>query len=500
MAFVTYKELLERYRTDPRPRSRISRDLKEGRLARLCPGWCEEGDELPSPLFANLLVQPSYVSFAYTLFLYQLIPEGVFCISSACVGSRHRCLNFDTEIGRFLYLNVPEKAFYCGLEMDLEVGKKQYLMATREKALCDFVCMETPIYSINDMESFLFENLRIDDLAFFNLDLRFISHVAPLYGNANGYYLQKYVARHIAATYLLPEEEKAWYDSVSIEQEPDWEDIRAENEVRERLQRIVLEALSKAGFFTHASLYGSGALRLVHGMKRHAFDLDFELLAREDNFRLEPWLEAIGQAFASLGIIVRTTPEERKKTLASASLVMKKRTLYKFFGADAKVSPKLLARTHWNRDFRLGIDVETRPFENLRTVDASLLGEPHFTIRLHDLPTLFAGKLTALHWKSNNGLPPTGRHLHDYLFLLDRNISPNKSYLLDSCFTKRDFDTRLDNLRETYIMLQYVRFKIYLYEIEMREVRFLLENNEEVVGWEENYFHVSLKKLDKLDF
>ena len=68
---------------------------------------------------------------------------------------------------------------------------RPYAMATCEKALCDRLYKEHPIAGKRAMETFLFENLRIEIEDFRNLAFDFIQKIAPLYKRKNLYILSK---------------------------------------------------------------------------------------------------------------------------------------------------------------------------------------------------------------------------------------------------------------------------------------------------------------------
>jgi len=130
-------------------------------------------------LVANRIYGPSYVSFAFALRLYGLIPEDVPAPTSATLAKR-RQKRFDTSVGSFFYRDIPAAA-YSEDVVYLHSGRWRYLAATAEKALCDELSCLSAIRSKKAMRALLFENLRIDENGFEKLDVRRIETLVPLY-------------------------------------------------------------------------------------------------------------------------------------------------------------------------------------------------------------------------------------------------------------------------------------------------------------------------------
>ena len=118
------------------------------------------GKETDVRLCANHIYGPSYVSFQWALRYYGMIPERVFLMTSATT-KRNRF--FETPIGNFRYVQVPASYFPIGVESRQEQGVG-FLMATREKALCDTILLDdfVPNQSIKALAVYLEEDIRLD--------------------------------------------------------------------------------------------------------------------------------------------------------------------------------------------------------------------------------------------------------------------------------------------------------------------------------------------------
>src|ERR1700690_2530920 len=91
-------------------------------------------------LIANKLYSPSYVSFEMALSYYDLIPEGVYSITSA---AGKKTTKFKTPIGEFAYRKIkPELLFGYRLQKQ---GKQRYKLAEMEKAVLDYLYLNPKI-------------------------------------------------------------------------------------------------------------------------------------------------------------------------------------------------------------------------------------------------------------------------------------------------------------------------------------------------------------------
>ena len=97
-------------------------------------------------LIANRLYEPSYVSLEIALNHYNLIPEGVYQITSV---STKLPKSFETQLGHFSYRQVKQELFF-GYELH-KVNGQNYKIAEIEKAVLDYLYLN-PVMS--DKENF----------------------------------------------------------------------------------------------------------------------------------------------------------------------------------------------------------------------------------------------------------------------------------------------------------------------------------------------------------
>ena len=144
--------------------------VKEGKLIRLKRGWfCVNPKyskkSINHGVVANVLYDgPSYVSIETALSYYGLIPERTMGMTSVVTG---RSKTFKTPIGWFSYKSIPEDLFPIGVR-----SVDGYLMASPEKALCDYLYTrkDLRIYSPKTLASYLEEDARFDFDSFANHD------------------------------------------------------------------------------------------------------------------------------------------------------------------------------------------------------------------------------------------------------------------------------------------------------------------------------------------
>lgn len=93
-------------------------------------------------------------------------------------------------------------------------------------------------------------------------------------------------------------------------------DITTEQQKRNAIfevnQQIVLAGLYNGGFFNEAAFYGGTCLRIFHELQRFSEDLDFSLLAPNDNFEFTQYFLPIVDIFAMVGREVEIKKKDKK--------------------------------------------------------------------------------------------------------------------------------------------------------------------------------------------
>lgn len=158
------------------PSEKIRALEKDGQLIRLKRGLYvvshEVSGKLVNPcLCANHIYGPSYVSEHWALRWYGLIPERVYTMTSV---TTKRTRMFENSLGRFTYDQVKPGYFSIGIRSAEEDGVS-FLIASREKALCDFILHDryVPSQSLKTLWQYLEEDIRfdVDELATFDVSI-----------------------------------------------------------------------------------------------------------------------------------------------------------------------------------------------------------------------------------------------------------------------------------------------------------------------------------------
>jgi predicted transcriptional regulator of viral defense system len=166
---MTTEVILEHLDSYRRPYDKLGELTRKGTLVQLKRGLYIAGPSRFTQgahdfLIANHLVSPSYISLESALAFWGLIPERVYGVSSV---TPLRSTAMTVREVKFDYTHVPLKGFALGYESQ-NIGPNQtVLIASAEKALCDYVACRAGlnIRSMRNAEALLIEDLRIDDSA-----------------------------------------------------------------------------------------------------------------------------------------------------------------------------------------------------------------------------------------------------------------------------------------------------------------------------------------------
>ncbi len=172
------------FHTYANPKAKIRSLVQKGELIRLKRGLYIRPDCLKNPRWkagiANRLYGPSYISLQSALRWWGLIPEQVPHTTSVTF-RKNRKKVFDTPAGTFFYRDIPANVY--PLEFFLESsGTPRFLIASAEKALCDLLYTISGIRSLKEVEELLFEDLRLDEELFDDLDPHTLFRLSFLYG------------------------------------------------------------------------------------------------------------------------------------------------------------------------------------------------------------------------------------------------------------------------------------------------------------------------------
>ena len=175
--------------------NKISRDIRDGKLFKIITGLYETDPNTPGYLLAGSIYGPSYISFEYALSYYGLIPERVTTVTCATCDKKKK-KEYTTDFGTFTYRDVPVLAYPEEILLK-EENNYSYQIASPEKALCDKLYTLAPLNNYANLEHMLFNDLRIDEEIFNNLNVDKIERLSELYHSTNIDLLARYMRRNI---------------------------------------------------------------------------------------------------------------------------------------------------------------------------------------------------------------------------------------------------------------------------------------------------------------
>ena len=161
------------------PKSKLTSLVKAGEFTRIRRGLYIKDGNYNLKTLANVIYGPSYISFEYALSFYGMIPERAELVTSA-VFNKNKDRKFDTPAGSFIYKYVKPELYFYGIDRLMENGEP-FLIATKEKALCDVLYKIKNFNRNSDIEDILFGNLRLDEEEFLKLKITDLKILAPLY-------------------------------------------------------------------------------------------------------------------------------------------------------------------------------------------------------------------------------------------------------------------------------------------------------------------------------
>ena len=166
-----------------KPRDKVNSLIAEGKIVRIKNGLYIFGEDwrrapLNLETIANVIYGPSCISFEYALSHYGFIAERSQVITSVVIGDTK---TFKTPIGQFEYQAIPKEKFKIGINYEHLKEGGGYFIASKEKALADLVYKTKGIRSLEQLRHYLFEEMRVDETMFRDLDFDELKRIAAAY-------------------------------------------------------------------------------------------------------------------------------------------------------------------------------------------------------------------------------------------------------------------------------------------------------------------------------
>ncbi|MBT6842537.1 MAG: nucleotidyl transferase AbiEii/AbiGii toxin family protein [Candidatus Melainabacteria bacterium] len=206
--------------------------------------------------------------------------------------------------------------------------------------------------------------------------------------------------------------------------------------LREHLQLIILDIISKRGYFKNIAFVGGTALRIIHRINRYSEDLDFSLI-NDDNYDFETMIAVTCKELQLRNINVDTKVKKQIGAVRSC--------FFRFKGLlyDLGLSPL--------KDQKISVkfDIDENPPLGFQTEITVITNNSSFLVSHFDLASLLAGKLHAILSRQYT----KGRDYFDLLWFMTSGVEANLQLLSNALeqSTKQAVSLNSDQLREMLI-------------------------------------------------
>lgn len=266
-----------------------------------------------------------------------------------------------------------------------------------------------------------------------------------------------------------------------------------ENAIKEIVQEIALAGLSRGGFFTKAAFYGGTCLRIFHGLNRFSEDLDFALLEKDLDFKLDEYFPSLKKEFESYGLDIDIESKKKDATSEVQSAFLKGNTLMLMmsFFPKSEDARKIFS----NQKIKIKFEIDTdNPSGGTTEFKYKMLPAP-YEIQVFDEPTLFAGKIHAILCREYKHRIK-GRDYYDYLFYIGKGSAFNLKYLENKLkntggLIPDDETLSLKKVKE----LLYKKFESTDYKYAKEDVSNFIDNKEGLDIWKKELFISTLDNL-----
>lgn len=243
------------------------------------------------------------------------------------------------------------------------------------------------------------------------------------------------------------------------------------NAIFEINQQVILAGLYHGGFFDLAAFYGGTCLRIFHGLQRFSEDMDFSLLAPNENFDFTNYFQPIIDEFAMIGREVEIKKKDKKSFGKVESAFLKDNTdVY-----DVTFQTE--------KSIKIKIEVDTQPPLKFNTEQKLLMLPESFMARCFTLPDLFAGKMHALvyrAWKNR----VKGRDWYDFEWYIRHQIPLDFTHLAERALQFNGEEITKDSFLE--------KLKERLSSADINQVKAdvlpFVRNTRELDIWSNDYF------------
>lgn len=199
-----------------------------------------------------------------------------------------------------------------------------------------------------------------------------------------------------------------------------------ENALKEIVQEVALQGLSRSDFFTKASFYGGTALRIFYSLPRYSEDLDFSLDKPDSGFNLSMYLPYVERELAAFNFSMSVKVKEKIKETAVQSAFIKGNTIQNILEITSNDNATYGLNPH--SLIKIKFEVDANPPFGAGYQYTNAISPDIFRVKMYDLPSLFAGKIHAVLCRDYKNRVK-GRDYFDFIWYLRRSCKVNLMHL-----------------------------------------------------------------------
>lgn len=191
------------------------------------------------------------------------------------------------------------------------------------------------------------------------------------------------------------------------------------NAIKEITQEIILYALSKTSFFSHAYFSGGTALRIIHGLNRFSEDLDFTTNVVKADFQFNDYMDEVLLTLKQYGLDMKVKKAKDDSFVKARELKENSAKWTLSFPSNKQLKKVLIK-----------LEIDTNPPSGSVEAKANLDFPLLHQVKIGSMETLFSGKLHALLCRSFM----KGRDWYDLLWYIKKNSNINYELLKNALF------------------------------------------------------------------
>lgn len=265
------------------------------------------------------------------------------------------------------------------------------------------------------------------------------------------------------------------------------------NLVRQYLQEIVLSGMFRSNFFGYSAFQGGTCLRIFHGLDRFSEDLDFCVVQDGHKVDLDSISGYIQNEIESFGLHFEIQKRDKEGgNICGFQIKGNTVDVLETMGFPdsiiTAVHPKTLTyiKVDIDKETPKGFGIEhqykTYPF--------------HYGATLMDLPSLFAGKTSAVitrYWKKR----VKGRDLYDFDWYIKKGIPINMSFL-ESNLMREGLVNESELNMDVLLSILEDRFNAINYDSALEDIALFVQDEKIPEEWGPEYF-INLSKKMMID-